>query len=87
MPRSPCKISCVCRPSVGGTGTRWGPVLGPLLLVPLGEFLRANLGGRIEGLHLLIYGLLLVAVIRFLPGGLSALFARLATRYPSQFKS
>lgn len=72
---------------VGGTGTRWGPVLGPLLLVPLGEFLRANLGGRIEGLHLLIYGLLLVAVIRFLPGGLSALFARIATRYSSRFKS
>lgn len=72
---------------VGGTGTRWGPVLGPLLLVPLGEFLRANLGGRIEGLHLLIYGVLLVAVIRFLPGGLSALFARLATRFSSQFKS
>lgn len=72
---------------VGGTGTRWGPVLGPLLLVPLGEFLRASLGGRVEGLHLLIYGLLLVAVIRFLPGGLSALFARLAARYWSQYRS
>lgn len=27
---------------VGGTGTVWGPVLGPLLLVPLGEVLRAE---------------------------------------------
>lgn len=72
---------------VGGTGTRWGPVLGPLLLVPLGEFLRTDLGGRIEGLYLFIYGILLVAVIRFLPGGLSALFARFRMRHSSQFKS
>lgn len=64
---------------VGGTGTVWGPVLGPLLLVPLGEVLRAELGGKAPGLHLFVYGLLLIAVIRFLPGGLMAALARLGS--------
>lgn len=64
---------------VGGTGTIWGPVIGPLLLVPLGEVLRARLGGEAPGLHLLIYGILLVTVIRFWPGGLMAALRSLAS--------
>lgn len=62
---------------VGGSGTVWGPVLGPLLLVPLGEVLRHSLGNQTPGLHLLIYGILLVLVIRFIPGGLVGFGARL----------
>lgn len=55
---------------VGGAGTVWGPVVGPVLLVPAGELLRHELGGGLPGAHLLAYGLLLVAVIRFAPDGL-----------------
>lgn len=55
---------------VGSAGSIWGPVVGPLLLVPTGEWLRHALGSGLPGVHLLIYGLLLVIVIRFAPDGL-----------------
>jgi branched-chain amino acid transport system permease protein len=55
---------------VGSTGTVWGPVVGPLLLIPAGELLRHELGSGLPGVHLLAYGVLLVVVIRFAPDGL-----------------
>lgn len=61
---------------VGGNGTVWGPVVGPTLLVPAGEWLRHALGGSLPGVHLLAYGLLLVMVIRFAPDGLIGAFHR-----------
>lgn len=61
---------------VGSVGTVWGPVVGPLLLVPAGEWLRHAFGGSVPGVHLLIYGVLLVVVIRFAPDGLLGALAR-----------
>jgi branched-chain amino acid transport system permease protein len=55
---------------VGGQGTVLGPVLGAFLLTPAGEISRATLGGRFPGLHLMIYGLVLVVAVLFLPKGL-----------------
>ncbi len=55
---------------VGGQGTVLGPVLGAFLLTPAGEISRATLGGRFPGLHLVIYGLVLVLAMLFLPKGL-----------------
>lgn len=63
-------IQIVLLTVVGGTGTVWGPVVGPMLLVPAGEWLRHSLGGSLPGVHLLVYGMLLVIVIRFAPDGL-----------------
>ena len=55
---------------VGGAGTQLGPVLGPILLVPLGEALRLNLaGGSSAAAHQFVYGAALVAVILLWPGG------------------
>ncbi|MBI5720765.1 MAG: branched-chain amino acid ABC transporter ATP-binding protein/permease [Burkholderiales bacterium] len=55
---------------VGGAGTQLGPVVGPLLLVPLGEALRLALGGGAAAeLHHFAYGAALVAVILLWPGG------------------
>ncbi|MCW5656845.1 MAG: branched-chain amino acid ABC transporter ATP-binding protein/permease [Burkholderiaceae bacterium] len=55
---------------VGGSGTQLGPVVGPLLLVPLGEALRLALGGGAAAeLHHFAYGAALVAVILLWPGG------------------
>jgi len=65
---------------VGGIGTIWGPLVGPLLLVPLGETLRAGLGDQTPGLHLFIYGVLLVTVIRFAPQGLVGLAGQVKSR-------
>lgn len=55
---------------VGASGTLWGPVVGPMVLIPLGEWLRHTFGSGMPGVHLLVYGLLLVIVIRFAPDGL-----------------
>ncbi len=55
---------------VGGQGTVFGPLLGALLLTPAGEISRAYLGGKLMGLHLAIYGLVLILTILFLPKGL-----------------
>ena len=56
---------------VGGSGTIVGPVLGAFLLVPVSELTRIYLGGTYMGVHLIIYGAVLVAVMRFLPRGIN----------------
>jgi branched-chain amino acid transport system permease protein len=70
-------IAVVC--VIGGRGTLWGPVLGAVLLMPGEEIARMVSGGAI-GLDMMLYGLLLMAVIRFEPRGLVAMLARLRLR-------
>ncbi|MHB0867988.1 MAG: branched-chain amino acid ABC transporter permease [Chloroflexota bacterium] len=55
---------------IGGLGTVWGPVAGAFLVTPLQEFLRARLGGELQGLHLVIYGTVLILVVILLPQGI-----------------
>ncbi len=55
---------------IGGIGTVFGPVLGSFILTPLSEYLRAAMGNKIAGAHLIIYALILVTVIRLKPEGL-----------------
>ena len=55
---------------IGGMGFVGGPLLGSLLLIPLSEFLRANLGGKIPGANLIVYALILITVIRLQPKGI-----------------
>jgi branched-chain amino acid transport system permease protein len=55
---------------VGGWQTVLGPTIGSILLSPLGELVRAYLGGTYAGLHLFFYGLVLMVVILFLPNGI-----------------
>lgn len=62
--------------AIGGLGMATGPVLGAFLVVPLSELLRAWLGGGAAGLHLAIYGGLLVVVILYFPQGLAGALAR-----------
>lgn len=56
---------------VGGWQTVLGPTIGSILLSPSGELVRAYLGGTYAGLHLFLYGLLLMVVILFLPNGIN----------------
>jgi len=62
-------IEIFLRPIVGGMGTVYGPIVGSLVLGPLGEVTRGILGGY-HGVHLMIYGAILVGVIVFLPKGI-----------------
>jgi branched-chain amino acid transport system permease protein len=57
---------------VGGWQTVLGPTIGSILLTPTSEIIRGELGGAYAGLHLLLYGLVLMVVILFLPKGLNA---------------
>lgn len=63
-------IEIVLFTTVGGLGLAFGPALGALLLVPLGEVLRGKLGGVLPGLHYFIYGCIVIAVILRSPRGI-----------------
>ncbi len=55
---------------IGGIGTIYGPIIGAFLLTPIHEFLRAWLGGSLQGLHFLIYAVVLIVVVILAPAGL-----------------
>jgi branched-chain amino acid transport system permease protein len=65
---------------VGGMGTLWGPVLGAAVLHALGEATR-NLFGTLPGLNLVIYGVVLVGIVLFMPRGLAGLGPALRARW------
>jgi branched-chain amino acid transport system permease protein len=58
-------IVILCMVVFGGIGTRWGPIVGAVFLGVLPEISRPIMEYRI-----LIYGVLLLAMMRFQPGGL-----------------
>ncbi|HEY0205656.1 MAG TPA: branched-chain amino acid ABC transporter permease [Acetobacteraceae bacterium] len=59
---------------LGGVGTLWGPLLGAVVLIPVSELSRSYLGGSGQGVDLMIYGGLIVAVSLARPAGLVSLF-------------
>lgn len=63
-------VDIMIRAIVGGTGTILGPILGSLLLELLGEFSRTFFAGGVAGLNVVIYGVLLIVVVLFLPRGI-----------------
>jgi len=65
---------------VGGIGTLWGPLLGAAVLVPLAEVMRASLGKSYAGIHLVVYGAVLMAIVMFAPDGLVGLLRRFGAR-------
>jgi branched-chain amino acid transport system permease protein len=54
---------------VGGIGTLFGPLLGAAFLVPVAELVRATFGQSYAGVHLVVYGAVLIAVILYAPDG------------------
>jgi branched-chain amino acid transport system permease protein len=60
---------------VGGLGSLFGPLLGAVVLVPLTELLRSLLGGNLAGVHLIVYGVMLILVMRLAPQGLWGLLS------------
>lgn len=65
---------------IGGQGTIAGPVIGALFLAPISELSRGYLGGRLPGLHLALYGLVLILAVLYLPKGLASPLQRLVRR-------
>ncbi len=68
---------------IGGMGTALGPFYGSILVTSLDTYLRAafsGVTGRLIGIHLIVYGCLLIVAVRFVPQGLAVWFGQLLTR-------
>jgi branched-chain amino acid transport system permease protein len=77
----PLSVEIVIRPIIGGAGTLLGPILGSFILTPLGELSRQYFGqSGLHGAHLIVYGVLLVSVVLFLPEGAYPYLRRLFKR-------
>jgi branched-chain amino acid transport system permease protein len=66
---------------IGGRGTIAGPLIGALALRPLNEFTRIYLSNQLPGLHLVIFGLILILVMLFQPKGLTLPLSRIYERF------
>lgn len=65
-------IELILAPIIGGIGTLVGPLVGAFLLTALAESLREvmlQLGVDVPGIKQVFYGICLLAVVMFLPGG------------------
>ncbi len=66
-------IEIILAPIIGGLGTLFGPILGAILLTPLGEAISAvtdGLGWQNAGVKPFCYGVALLLIIKFMPDGI-----------------
>jgi branched-chain amino acid transport system permease protein len=68
-------VEALLGPIVGGVGTVWGPLLGAGVLHVLGEATRGLMGDA-PGLNLVVYGVVLILMVMFLPSGIIGIFRR-----------
>jgi len=68
---------------MGGIGTVWGPVLGAIVLETVSEYTR-SLWGQFGGLDMVIYGLMVIVIVLFLPSGLISLPAKIKERHAAK---
>jgi len=72
-------IEIILGPVIGGVGTLFGPILGAVALTVLSDGITealAALGWEIPGIKQVFYGVVLLAVIMFLPHGVWPALAR-----------
>jgi branched-chain amino acid transport system permease protein len=68
---------------IGGTGTILGPIIGAVFFVVMKEFLVLNVGEY----HLIIFGVLFVLVVLFLPGGIISVWKKIRNALTRRSKS
>ena len=61
-------VAALLAPVIGGVGTVLGPVVGAMALEGLGQLTRL-VAGPVPGVDQVLFGLMLVAAIAFVPGG------------------
>ncbi len=59
---------------VGGMGIIYGPLIAAIILVSTRELLRANLGGELQSLYLIVYSLVLILIALYKPQGIATFF-------------
>jgi branched-chain amino acid transport system permease protein len=64
-------VNMVVMTALGGAGTLFGPLVGAIILVPLQEMSNAVLGGGGTGAAYVVYGVIIMVIARFSPGGLA----------------
>lgn len=72
---------------IGGQGTVFGPLVGAAFLAPVAELARSWFGGQLPGLHLVLYGLVLILAVLYLPKGLLDPIQRLGKRLMGRDKA
>ena len=70
---------------IGGRGSIVGPILGALLLRPVEDFCLIYFGDSLPGMHLIIFGVVLILVMLYQPRGLQEPFNRMYERIRSRF--
>ena len=70
---------------VGGIGTLWGPVLGAVVLHVLADITR-NMFGQLPGINMVIYGVVLVLIVMFLPRGIGGIAASVKSFFSKKGK-
>lgn len=78
------KMIIVC--VIGGLGTVTGPLLGSIILIPLSEYIRAVNSGRLPGIDLVIYGLLIILVIIYQPDGILSILSKIINFFKNKVK-
>ena len=68
---------------IGGAGTILGPIIGAVFFVALKEFLVLNVGEY----HLIVFGVLFILVVLFLPGGIISIWKRVQHARKSRSKT
>ena len=71
-------VQMVIVAALGGAGTRLGPLVGALVLVPAQTATNTWFGGGGTGLTYILYGGIILVLARFEPGGLHELWQRAA---------
>ncbi|HTW72833.1 MAG TPA: branched-chain amino acid ABC transporter permease [Acetobacteraceae bacterium] len=73
-------VNMVVMSALGGAGTLFGPLVGAIILVPLEEITNAWFGGSGTGTAYVAYGIVIMIIARFAPGGLAQLWQLFAWR-------
>jgi len=79
----PLSVRFALNAIIGGIGTAIGPYLGSIFITSLETYLRATFSGvatGFTGIYLILYGAVLILVVRFVPDGLIGIAARLRAR-------
>jgi branched-chain amino acid transport system permease protein len=70
-------VDALLAPIIGGIGTVFGPLVGAVMLLGLGEITKTvfshMIGGSVPGVDLIIFGVLLILCVAFAPKGLLGL--------------
>ncbi|MEI8147275.1 MAG: branched-chain amino acid ABC transporter permease [Alphaproteobacteria bacterium] len=77
-------VEALLAPIIGGIGTVFGPLVGALTLLGLGELTKIGIqtyfGAAPPGIDLIIYGALLIVAVAFAPRGMIGLIERVLGR-------